>query len=476
MTLTRLAPLEPPDEPFMVDRHDDAASPPEEMKERHSRLKRLAVRGSLFEMVAYALGQVLRLGGNLILTRLLFPEAFGLMTTLTVFNTGLIMLSDVGIEQSVIQNERGDQPRFANTAWTLQIVRGLGLYGVALALTWPMAQIEGVPELFWLIPVGALAVPIAALSSTAEFGLRRRVEVGRLVALDLASQAVALAVMLAWAWVHPSIWALIVGNIAREIFRTIASHVALIPGYRNKLCWDAVARKEIIEFGRWILGSSAVFFLAGFADRLLLLPFLQAGGLGIYSIAALLTESTFTVIGKITHGVLFPIFSRIRLDGVDRLREVYYQARLRLDFLALGGVGVLFMLGPRIIDFLWDDRYHEAGWMLQILCVKAATRSVFDPADKCLVALGRVRTSFINNAARTVFLFAGVPLGWHLFGESGVIWGVVLSDLPCAFILWTALWREKVLRLDRELLAWGFFALGLGVGFGLDALIALILA
>ncbi|MBX3247189.1 MAG: oligosaccharide flippase family protein [Myxococcales bacterium] len=458
----------------MADSHDTEPAN-DEMRERHSRLKRLAVRGSLFEMLAYVLGQVLRLGGNLILTRLLFPEAFGLMTTLTVFNTGLIMLSDVGIEQSVIQNERGDEPVFANTAWTLQIVRGLSLYGVALALTWPMAQLEGVPELLWLIPVGALSVPIAALSSTAEFALRRQVRVGRLVGLELASQAVALGVMLAWAWVHPSIWALIVGNIAREIFRTIASHLVLVPGYRNRLSWDAAARAEIIAFGRWILGSSAVFFLAGFADRLLLLPFLQAGGLGIYSIAALLTESAFTVIGKITHGVLFPIFSRIRLDGVDRLQEVYYQARLRLDLLALGGVGALFMVGPRLIDFLWDDRYHEAGWMLQILCVKAATRSVFDPADKCLVALGRVRTSFINNAARTVFLFAGVPIGWHFLGEEGVVWGVVASDLPCAFILWTALWREKVLRVDRELLAWVFFGAGLGVGFGVDALLALLL-
>jgi O-antigen/teichoic acid export membrane protein len=91
---------------------------------RLENLKKLAVRGSIYELAGFGASQVVRLFSNLILSRLLFPEAFGLAALIAIFNTGLVMLSDVGIEQSVVQNDRGDEESFLNTAWVLHITRG----------------------------------------------------------------------------------------------------------------------------------------------------------------------------------------------------------------------------------------------------------------------------------------------------------------------------------------------------------------
>ncbi len=428
-------------------------------------LEKRAMKGSILEMGFYGASQVLRLGSNLLLTRLLFPEAFGLMTSLAVFNTGLIMLSDVGIEQSVIQNEKGEDEDFLNTAWTLQVLRGWGLYVVALLLTYPMAVLEQQDELLWLIPIGSLSVPIASLGSTAEFTLRRRVQPGRILTLDFASQVVGVGTMVLWAWISPTIWSLVAGNIVRELFRSICTHVVLPVDYRNRFRIHRASRDAIAKFGRWILGSSAVFYLAGFADRLVLLPYIGAERLGIYSIAALLSEAAFTVIGKVIHGVLFPVFSRVGEQGRDQLRTFYYRARLRLDALTMIAVGFLATLGPFFVHLLWDDRYADAGWMLQILAIKAGTRTVFVPADYCLMSIGLVRFSFFNNLARTVWIFAGIPAGYAIAGEVGVFWAVALSDLPSVFILWPVLARERLLRLDRELLSWVFAAVGAGLGW-----------
>ncbi|MEM9071941.1 MAG: oligosaccharide flippase family protein [Myxococcota bacterium] len=442
-----------------------------ESRDKVSRLTRLAARGAIFEMGAFGLGQVLRLGSNLLLTRLLFPEAFGLMTTLTVFNAGLVMLSDVGIEQSVIQNEKGDQPHFFNTAWTLQVVRGFALYAVAIAVTYPMAWLTHEEALLWLIPVSSLIVPVVGFGSTAEFELRRRVQPKRILLLDLVAQSIGIAVMAAWAYVQPSIWALVVGNLVRDTLRTIATHFVLIPGYRNRFHWDREARDEIVRFGRWILGSSAVFFLASMSDRFVLLRVLGKRVLGVYSIAIMLSEAAFTVIGKVIQGVLLPLFARVREEGAEELRSVYYRARLRLDALAMIAIGTLAMVGPWIVDLLWDSRYANAGWMLQILCARAAMRVVFQPADTCLVALGQTKYSFLNNVARTVMLYGGIPIGYAWAGTPGVVWAVALSELPGALILWPRLARERILRLDREALAWVFFAAGLGFGYVLNLLL-----
>lgn len=449
-------------------------------------LKKKALRGGIVEMGGYALSQVLRLGGNLLLTRLLFPEAFGLMTTLMVINTGLVMLSDVGIEQAVIRSEHAEDERFLNTAWSLQIIRGLALWGIATALAYPLAWALDETQLAWMIPVTSLNVLFAAFGSTSEFTLRREMRIGRIMTLDLGIQVISLGLMLGAAYVWPSVWVLVVGTLTREAFRVIGTHIYFDVGYRNRWFIDPEHRKDILGFGTWILFSSAVFFLAGFADRPLLLRYITAAGLGVYSIAALLSDAAFTVIGKVIHGVLYPVFGRIRLEGTEALRDMYYHARLRLDAVAMLGIGLLATVGPWLVDLLWDPRYHEAGWMLQVLCVKAATRAIFDPAEKCLMALGKVRVTFVNNLMRTIFLFAAVPVGWHLgethaadYGiEGGGVFGVVvavaLTDLPSLFVLWPAMHKEGVLRPLLELRTLLFLAIALALGTGIAQLLALI--
>jgi len=77
--------------------------------------KRL-VRGSAFEFAGYGSAQLTRLISNLVLTRMLFPEAFGLAALVNILNHALAMLSDVGLPSMIIQSEHGDDQRVAGRA------------------------------------------------------------------------------------------------------------------------------------------------------------------------------------------------------------------------------------------------------------------------------------------------------------------------------------------------------------------------
>lgn len=100
-------------------------------------LRQRAMRGAVISLGGTAGHQVMRLLSNLALTRLLFPEAFGLMALMQTFMIGLQMFSDIGLRPSIIQNPRGEEPDFLNTAWTLQVARGVVLWLGACALAWP---------------------------------------------------------------------------------------------------------------------------------------------------------------------------------------------------------------------------------------------------------------------------------------------------------------------------------------------------
>src|SRR5690554_1654660 len=98
-------------------------------------------------MGGYGTAQLLRLASNVILAKLLFPEAFGLMVLVAIFMQGIAMFSDIGILPSIIQNKRGDDPAFLNTAWTIQVIRGVLIWIVACIGAYPYALIYNEPLL-----------------------------------------------------------------------------------------------------------------------------------------------------------------------------------------------------------------------------------------------------------------------------------------------------------------------------------------
>ena len=87
-----------------------------------------AMRSSAWTIFGFVASQAVRFGSNLILTRLLFPEAFGMMALVTVAMVGLGNFSDVGTGPAIAYNRRGDDPDFLDTAWTLHVIRGVLLW------------------------------------------------------------------------------------------------------------------------------------------------------------------------------------------------------------------------------------------------------------------------------------------------------------------------------------------------------------
>ena len=59
-------------------------------------------------LIGYGFSQMLRLVSNVVLARLLFPEAFGTMAILQTILVGVAMLTDVGLSMSLIRSKQGN--------------------------------------------------------------------------------------------------------------------------------------------------------------------------------------------------------------------------------------------------------------------------------------------------------------------------------------------------------------------------------
>ncbi len=464
---------------------------PEDLKHRPRQtpapsVKTLAVRSSAWAISGNLTQQGIRFASNLLLTRLLLPEAFGLMTIVNVILTGLLMFSDIGIGPSIIQHKRGEDQAFYNTAWVVQIIRGFLLGLAAIVLVAPLLYLVGGlvsknadgsmpvfadPQLLPLICVGALSAVISGFNSTNIFTTNRRMAIGHLTVMEVTVQTTGILAMASWAWYYHSVWALVGGSLVTAWLKMLLSH-AMLPGGSNRLQFEREAFDDLIRFGRWIFLSTAALFIAGQGDRLLLGIYVSKAVLGVYSIAYFLSDGLSLLIGFVTRRVFLPAFSHVARDNPDRLRQNYYKVRLRLDALTLPAAGALMVMGSDVVDLLYPDKYAEAGWMLEVLAIRVAFACTLPTAVNCLLAIGDSKSVFVGNLGKTITLLAGIPIGWHFGQMTGVVWVIAFSEMGSLPILWWRMSRHGLLSVPREALAAVFVALGIAVGMAISVLLS----
>lgn len=392
-----------------------------------SSIKKRTIRGSIWALSGYGASYVLRFGSNLILTRLLFPEAFGLMSLVQTFMAGLEMLSDIGVVPSIIQNKRGDDPKFLNTAWTIQSIRGAILWICACIIAFPAAQFYQEPMLIQLLPVAGITSLIGGLNSTKLASANRHLRLGRLTLIELGSYIAGLIVMITWAWMYKSVWALLAGGIVTTLIKMILSHLVL-EGERNRFCWDQEALTALSRFGRWIFISTVLGFLASQGDRLLLGRLLDVRFLGVYTIALTMASLAQAMIQEISSKVLFAAYSEVVRETPERLYSILRKNRLTLATVGMGFSLFFVLFGEKLIEILYDDRYLEAGWILQVLALRMIISSltltygdVLLAKDKAFIITGLIAT-------KVFILFLAMFVGFQLGGVHGVIVGIVASE------------------------------------------------
>jgi O-antigen/teichoic acid export membrane protein len=445
-----------------------------------SSLKQAATQGAIWTILGYGSSQALRLVSNLILTRLLVPEFFGLMSLVNTINVGIALFSDYGIGQSIVNNKRGDEEAFLNTAWTLQIIRGFQIFAVSLFVTYPVAQVYHDNRLLILIPLVCSAALIDGFSSTSLHTLNRRLELRRLVVYETIMYAISLVIMGVLCWLFPTVWSLAAGVVITAIMHSIASHF-LIPGYRNRIQLDKEVLQEIRNFGKWIAFASATMFVADQADRFILAKLLSFEKLGVYTIAYTLASIPRELIKQLSGRVIFPAISQ-----QIHLRRYRLRAKIiRQRWMLLLGLGLMLALlvcsGDWIISLLYQGRnkhweqYREATWMMPILCTGIWFSILFNTTSPALLAIGKAVYSAQSNVARFILIGAGMPLAFYRFGELGAIVVIALSDFPLYLVNLYGLKREHLSCVSQDFNCTVFFFGILGLmltaryylGFGL---------
>jgi O-antigen/teichoic acid export membrane protein len=393
---------------------------------RNIRLLDRVLRAGGWTLFGHGFAQLLRLVGNLLLTRLLFPEAFGLMAIVQSVLTGITMLSDVGVEQAIIQNKE-QSSRFLNTAWTVQAIRGALIWVTSCILAAPVAYAYDNHEIVFLLPAIGLTALLGGLASTNIASANRNLGIASITLMDIGTALISLVIVIGFAWMTGSVWSLVVGNIAASALRTLASHVWL-KGIRNRFVWHIESLDAIRSFGGWVFISTALTFLVGEGNRLLIAGLIDVRELAFFSLATALCLLPFQITQQVGSRVLFPAFSEKIRERPEKLKESLIKSRLVLIIPCLVIAVMFIAFGERLIGVLYDGRYQPVGLMLKILALSVLPQALIASYGSVLWAKGEIRTVTILLTIQLTIQTVATIVGAYFGAAQGLILGLVATQ------------------------------------------------
>jgi len=436
------------------------------------KLEATAMRATVWTIVAYGASQALRMCSSIILTRLLLPQYFGLMALVSTVMLGLSLLSDVGLLPSVVGNARGDEPAFLNTAWTVQMIRGVGLWIIAAIMAHPLALFYHDARLNLIIPVLALTSIVSGLNGTSLLTAARHIGVRRLYTIDLLTQVFAVIMTASWAYFFPSIWALVGGTLSAAVMKALLSHSRIVmPGHRNSLAWEKESLQSLVKFGKWIMLGTAFYFFASQADRLILGKLITFTALGIYGVAFTIADIPRQVIVQFASRVGFPFVAKMTYLPLPEFRKAVLTYRFYCLLAGAFLLSVMVFLGPVFVKHVYDARYRDAVWMIPILSLGLWHTLLYSTTGTILFALERPRYNAFGMAGYCVAMFVGLPLAFHFGGMFGAVISVAAGDFPLYLILESGASHEGVSMWRQDGIATAAFLAMLGTGLFLRHLI-----
>ena len=377
---------------------------------------------------AFGAGRVIRLAGSVALTRLLSPELFGIIAIVNSVRTGIDLISDVGVAQSIVQNKKGEDSAFYATGWTLKVIRGVVLWLITAAAAPFVSQLYDSGELSVIIPVAALYFIFDGCTSVSLFIMQKRMKITELNILGFLFELIPAAAMVVLAYFYRSIWSMVLGLLFASAIRMVVSHF-LVRGVKMRLTLNKEYTWQIIHFGKWIFLSSAIYFFSSNFDRLYLGKTVPFALLGIYGVARSLSDTISVFVGRLSGLIVFPLIAKAADRPRKELRQKVASTRFQLLLLTAFGLAAFAAVADVPIKLIYDPRYYPAADILPFTTLGAWFTIMCSINEAVLLGFARPQYAAAGNALKLAWLLVGLPLGYVWHGFFAVIIVVAVGDM-----------------------------------------------
>ena len=298
---------------------------------------------------------------SMVLARVLTPEAFGVVTTLTMVITFAELFTDAGFQKYLVQHnfkDEKDRDESTTVAFWSNLVLSFFFWGVIAIFNEPLAAMVGNSGLGHVLIVASAAIPLASFSSIQMALYKRDFDYKTLFKVRMVSTVIPLVVTLPLAFWLRSYWALVVGTLSVNLVN--ATLLTAFSKWKPHLYYSFAKLKEMLSFSIWSMTESVLAWLTNYVDVFIVGTMLSQYYLGLYKTSSTLIGQIMGLVTSVTTSVLYSALSRLQNDEKEFQRLFFrFQKIVGLMLIPIG-MGV-FLFSDFVTETLLGDQWVEAS-------------------------------------------------------------------------------------------------------------------
>lgn len=353
---------------------------------------------------------------NMILTRLLAPEVFGVMAIVLSASSLLESFTEVGIKKAIVQYPEGDRKTYLNGAWCLSACRGFFLYVLAFILSPSIASFYENPALRDMMRVAFLGIFFNGLFSANAYVLLKKMDLRKWSFIFNGGGIIGILITLVLAIHFSNIWALIIGFCAEAFLRMVLSYVfcPFFPSFQ----FDKVHLNALFKFTSGMIGLPVMYFIFMKADIFVIGKVCTSEELGLYSMAVNLARMPLDFIVVFTDQLLMPVFSEMQSDK-SRINRLLNYSISYIVFFSMPVVLIALFAGKDILTIVYGSKYATVALPFGLLMISELIRVSSTPIVTVYLSIGKPELHRLFNIVRVIVIIAIIYPFIKLFGLPG---------------------------------------------------------
>jgi PST family polysaccharide transporter len=323
-------------------------------------LKNQALQATKWSAITEIMAKLVMPISNMVLARLLTPEAFGVVATLTMIISFAELFTDAGFQKYLVQHEftdETDREQSTTVAFWSNFIFSMFIWiGIAI-FSKEIATLVGGPDLGLVLTVSCVSIPLAAFSSIQMALFKRDFDFKTLFKVRIVGVAVPLVVTIPLAIWLRSYWALVFGTIAKNLADAVL--LTAYSKWKPRLYYSISKFKEMFSFTIWSLFEAVSIWLTGYVDIFIVGYYMSKYYLGLYTTSSITVAQIMGLIQSTTVPVLFSTLSRLQHDDEEFQRVFYKFSKIISIFLVPIGAGI-FCFSHLVTAFLLGEQLYEA--------------------------------------------------------------------------------------------------------------------
>jgi O-antigen/teichoic acid export membrane protein len=368
---------------------------------------------------------------NMILARLLAPEQFGLMA-LVLAAIGLFeTLTEVGIQQAVVQNKLGETNAFLNVAWWFSGVRGAILYVMGVIAAPFVAGFYAEPGLTPLLRVAFLTMLFQGLINPGLYVLEKRLQFGRYIWIVQGSALLGTLLCLGMALWIPNVWALVIGVVAQGVLKCIGSFI-FCP-FRLEYRFHRSSWNELFRFSKGMVGLPLLTYIFLQADIFVLGKMCHKDVLGMYAMAVTLASMPRDLFVRIAGPMILPVLADSQ-DSFEQLRSRLLRMTRTLFLFGAPMITCLVVFSESILIVVYGAKYAPMAYSFGLLSVYTMLYVCGTLIASTYLALGRPDVHRWFTITRVMIIAAILYPAVAYFGPAGAAGARVVCMLLAGIV------------------------------------------